>query len=686
MSLLSRIFRNYKKNFVNFVRAGGIKLNGAEDVFDAKNIQSFRDSLYLFIGVSMIRETVSSIPLELYRIKNKAGDTEEIMDNPWIDLLSRPNSRQTQKEFMKLSISYYLLAGEAFWYLERDGNGVPTAMANMRPDAVNMILSEATREVVGYEFMQANGQTIRLPLESVAHIKNIDPSNPIRGIGVVRPATVRIVTEMEASKYQGSTFRNQGRLDVAVFVDQDLNDEEAESARKRWEKIYGGDSGARTGFFGQSVKDIKQLSVSPKEMGFIDSMKFLRDDILAALRIPKQMIDTDVNYNNSQVAFAQYVRQACEPVLDAFLDVVNNKLMFDVDPDLFFSYESNVGEDRELKLKEATEGFKSGLLKRDEGRDILGYGSTDGGDEFYDGTQNLLTLAVKRNAIRAKALRFVKTRRNLYRKFVATDAVRNYFKLKMESEHIIKRQQNPVFATNEAREKYVNAYNNNVDRKSAGFRKTVDVYNDGLAKRIIQHFEKVGAVVSDGFLDANNEIREAKNIFTPMMKDLYKRVGDETMDTIANGFKQHAAEAFYTHDQVLRKLEARAEFFSASMLDTDYKELKKVIADGMKDGLGIDEIGRKIRQYFDDMSVHRAKTIARTETGRVVSEATLDAYQQSSVVTGVEWLTAGDDKVRPEHVANGAAGVLPVGAAFPSGEHFPAESTINCRCALSPAV
>lgn len=688
MSFFSRImsgFKQAKQHMVEFVRASGIRLSGLEDVFDAHNIRTFKDSLYLFIGVSMIRETVSSMPLELYQIKNKMGDTEEIMDSEWIDLLTRPNNRQTQKEFMKLAVSYYLLAGEAFWYLERDNNNVPTAMANIRPDCVNLILSEAG-DVVAYEYTKANGEIVRLPPNAVLHIKNIDPSNPIRGIGVVRPATVRIIAEQEASKYQSTTFKNQGRLDVAIFVDQDLDEEEAQEARKRWTKNYGGSEGSSVGFFGNQVKDLKQLNVSPKEMSFIESMKFLRDDILAALRIPKQMIDTDVNYNNSQVAYAQYVRQACEPVLDAFLDVVNNKLIFDVNPDQFFTYESHVGEDRELKLKEATEGYKAEILTRDEARDILGFAAAkENGDQFYSGPQTALQLNWKRNAVRAKALNLLKSRRHLYRTLVAKHAVAHYALLKAQSEHKIQRQRNPVFATDSAKVAYINAYNNNIDRKSVGFHKTVDVYNDGLAKRIIEHFEKIG-VTADGFLNAADELRIATNIFLPYMTDLYSKVGDETMDSIANGFKLNASERFYTHAEVLKRLEARANFFVGSMLNTDYEELKKVIADGMKDGLGVPEMGRKIRNYFDDMSVHRAKTIARTETGRVVSEATLDAYQQSSVVTGVQWLTAGDSKVREEHQANGSAGIIAVGAAFPSGEHFPGESSINCRCALAPSV
>jgi len=677
----SHLFKQVKQKAVTFFSTP-LRFNGLEDFFDAQNLGSFRESLYLFIGVSMIRETVSSVPLELYRVKNKQGDNEEIFDDPWLDLLSRPNDRQTQKEFWKLAVAYYLLAGEAFWYLERGENtGIPTAMANMRPDFVEIILSQDKSKVVGYKFCQSNGQTIDLPADNVLHIKNIDPINPIRGVGVVRPATQRIVTEREASKYQALTFKSQGRPDIAVFLDEDLDDEGAADARARWEKIYGGAEGSKAGFFGNKVKDLKLLNVSPKEMDFTLSLNFLRDDILAALRIPKQMIDTDVNYNNSRVAYAVYVRQACEPVLDTFLDVINNKLLFDTD--LFFEYESEVGEDRELLLKEATELKRAGIITVNESRDIMGYPAVEDGNN-RELSQSPIQLSLKKNKhLHRKAMQQLKKRPNMYRKFVAVDALARLINAEKAMKGV-QRGKNSVFNTPILKEAYIKAFNENIDQKAELFRETVEVYNQGLHGRIMEQLEKVG-ITTDSFMDTPSELRTAVGIFTPLMKSIFERAGKETMDAIANGFNTKASEQFFTADDIIRLLELRAEFFVTSMLDTDFDQLKAIITAGMSEGLGVAEIGRKLRTYFDDMSVARAKTIARTETGRLVSQATAEAYKQSAVVTGKEWLTAGDSKVRPDHQLNNGVIVAPDGV-FPNGEQYPGQLSINCRCALAPAV
>lgn len=694
-SFWSKLWHGAKRKAVTLLGFSSTLNGGMENYFDVLNLRTFRESLYLFIGVSMIRETVSSIPLELYKITNKDGETEELLDDPLLDLLMRPNEQQTQKEFMKLAVAYYLLAGETFWYLERTSpTADPTAVVNLRPDNVEIVFSADKTRIVAYEFAKDNGEIIKLRPEDVLHIKNIDPVNPIRGVGVVRPATQRIITEKEAAKHQANTFYNQGRPDIAVFTNADLTEEDAEENRLRWQKVYGKDKGSQAGFFGQDIKDIKLLNALPKDMDFINSMNFLRDDILAALHVPKAMITSDdVNLANSKTARVNYLKEAVMPVLDTFIDILNNRLISDGDQ-RFFAYESPVQEDRELLLKEATELKSAGIISANEGRGFYNLDPVD--DPTADALQSsgglgAFQLSMKKKRIAAIARKYVKSRRTLVKKFAAVEAMTNMLAAskQMHTRGVI-RQRNSVFNTAELKEKYIKAFNDNIDAKTIVFKDTIDFYNDALYGRIVKQLEEIG-LNSTNFLDASTEMREAMAIFSPLMQTMFRRAGQETMDSIANGFSGKASENFFAAEALLRSLELRAEFFVSSMLDTDYKELQQIILQGMTEGKGIDVIARRLRNYFDDMSVSRAKTIARTETGRLISQATNEAYKQSAVVTGKEWLTSKDGKVRNvrgtvnDHVINDGK-IVATDGVFPNGEQFPGQLTINCRCALAPAV
>jgi len=674
-----------RQKSVNFVSlSGGSGFNGLESFYDSLNLQTFRESLYLFIGVSMIRETVSSIPLEMYQIKNKQGDVEQIYDDPFLDLLERPNDMQTQKEFWKLAVAYYLLAGEAFWYLEREAPGaVPSAMVNMRPDSVQILFSADQKTIIGYEFIQTNGQTVKIPVMDVLHIKNIDPIDPVRGIGVIRPATKRIATEKQASEHQANTFKNQGRPDIAVFTEADVTDEQIEDAQIKWQKKFGPDRGSQLALFGGGKTTVQTLNANPKDMDFMPTMNFLRDDILASLHIPKAMLTSDdVNLANSKTARINYIKEGCLPVLDTFIDIINNKFLNDLDQNRFVTYENPVNEDRDMLLTEAVQLKDKGIITIDEARALLNYEPIDGGDILQPGTSpaSAITLALKNVRLKKMAKRVMLKRPLLYKKFVAVEAVAKLY----VAEKSVKRSRNSVFNTPELKDAYIKAFNKNIDQKAQTFHSEVVVYNEGFAKRIITHMEKMG-INPQSFFNVAEEMQTAKGIFNPLMKNMFSKIGQETLDNVAKGFSTKASEQFHTPKEMLQALELRAEFFIGSMLDTDFKEMSKLIVAGLADGKGVEEIGRNIRQYFDDMSVARARTIARTETGRLVSQATNEAYRQSAVVTGKEWLTAGDDKVRDEHVLNSGV-IVDNGGVFPDGEHYPGESSINCRCALAPAV
>lgn len=681
-NFLRRVLGNFIKKSLSFISLPN-RFSGLEDFYDTYNLQTFRESLYLFIGVSMIRETVSSIPLEMYQILNVDGDVEEVTDDPFLDLMQRPNELQTQKEFWKLAIAYYLLAGETFWYLERSAPGsIPTAMANMRPDSVRILISQDKMTIIGYEFIQANGAILRLPIEDVLHIKNIDPVDPIRGVGVVRPATQRIITEREASKHQSMTFKNQGRPDIVVFSDNDLTDEQITDAQDKWQKKFGEDKGSQLGMFGSGVKSLQVLNTTPKEMDFLATMNFLRDDILSALHIPKAMITSDnVNLANSKTARINYVKEACMPVLDVFIDIINNKFLCDMDQNRFLSYDSPVNEDREILLKEAVDLKNASIITVNEARDLMNYPALDGGDIREQQVIQPITMSMKNKRLKAQAKYILKKRPILMKKFKAVRAVRNL----IEAEKSVKRSRNPVFTTQEMKSAYIKAFNDNVDTKAETFKKTIDVYNSEFLKRIIKHMTDFGAN-AQSFFNVSEEIIAANKIFIPMMQNMFKKAGQDCMDSVASGFAIKAAENFHTPEEMLQQLEQRSKFFVQSMLNTDFNEMSQLLVAGLKDGKGVDEIGRDLRAYFDDMSVARARTIARTETGRLVSQATNEAYRQSAVVTGKVWLTAGDDKVRDEHVENGLSDPVDTGEAFPDGEHYPGESSINCRCALAPAV
>lgn len=654
---------------------------GIESIFDTENMSTYKKSLYVYIGVSMIARSVADIVFDYYKITNSKGEIEEVLDHEIIDRMNTPNSYLTRKEFIELSSMFYLLSGDVFWYFERGKNtNEIVAVHPLVPNKVEIVLNNKRDEVLGYKYQMQNAVAFLLP-ENVVHTKSIDPTNIIRGFGILTPAATRIATESEATNYQSNFFKNQGRPDVAVFVDKDINQEQIDEGRSKWQEVYGRGQGGQAGFFGKSIKDVKMLNVTPREMDFIATQNFLRDDILAVLHIPKAMITSDdVNLANSKTARINYMQEAVLPVLNAFKDAINNRLLPRVDDTLFVSYVNPVPEDRDIKLREATELKKAGIISANEARDLYEYESVEGADELA--TINLGGLGLQ--ALETEAKYILRTRTVLRKRYIAVEkTVRAMVAVKKFEK---KNKMNSLLPDSEVRYKYALAINKSVDAKAVSVEAAIKVYFQGAYERVIKSAELHDAFSAENFMDKTVEQIEIKRIVVPVLEKVLANAGQETLDMLFTGQKTAVGEEFVLTDALLATYTERFIFFANSITDTTFEAVKGTILSGLAAGDGTDAIGRALRAQFDDMSVVRGKLIARTETGYAQSLATNEAYAQSSVVTGKQWVTLRDGNVRVPHQVNEAAGVIGKNDVFPSGEMYPAQHSINCRCVLVPAL
>lgn len=127
---------------------------------------------------------------------------------------------------------------------------------------------------------------------------------------------------------------------------------------------------------------------------------------------------------------------------------------------------------------------------------------------------------------------------------------------------------------------------------------------------------------------------------------------------------------------------------------TTESQIRNIIRGGLDEGLGVDKIGRRIRELASPMSALRAHIIARTETHTAANFGAQTAAELTGLNMKREWVSASDDRTRDtseaDHVdANGQI----VGMKEPfivSGERlmFPgdpsgsAANIINCRCSV----
>ena len=180
--------------------------------------------------------------------------------------------------------------------------------------------------------------------------------------------------------------------------------------------------------------------------------------------------------------------------------------------------------------------------------------------------------------------------------------------------------------------------------------------------------------------------------------DWFEAYDDAVLRLVGIGGTQEIAKAGADVGGLAARAQAaaaeRALALAGEVTDTTKGQIDALIQDGLAKGQSTDEIAKRLVEdtelgpYYTKTVDQRARTISRTETVGAIERGSLEgAYEaqaQGFVVTK-EWITAGDEKVRPLHSASQAQGKIPLEEDFIIGGPAPlqtgiASEDINCRC------
>lgn len=105
------------------------------------------------------------------------------------------------------------------------------------------------------------------------------------------------------------------------------------------------------------------------------------------------------------------------------------------------------------------------------------------------------------------------------------------------------------------------------------------------------------------------------------------------------------------HQRKLQTLFARNFAELEGITNEVSRQVQRVLADGLSEGLGPEDIAESMTDRVDKIGKTRATVMARTEVINAHAESTLTRYEEFSEVSGVtirsEWSTAGDQRVCP---------------------------------------
>lgn len=675
----------------------------AETVLSLPEAPSRKSSEYLdsynswvYAAVTYTANIFSSIDVKLFK-KRMVGsgrklevEYDEILEHEALSLLNFVNPYMTESQLMTITSIYQDLLGEAAWVLIRGAGKTILEIWPLRPDWIEVVPSKE-KFIEKYIYKPGGGfKGVDLKPEDVIWFKDLSPTNPYRGYGKVRAGALAIDIDTYMSQWSRNFFFNSGIPSVIFKTNKTLSPEVSNRYMEQFRTNFVGRRNAhKIALLEGGDWDVQELGGEAREMDFLESKKYIRDEILAMFGVSKANLGIveDVNRANQEASDARFMKNVIKPKLITYVGVLNELFLPNFkDSSLFFNFEDPVPEDVEAKLKVYDNALKNGWMTINEVRREEELEDLEGGDVVYlpftptelgntpvtnpDNPDEEAPVPPKKNYIelRAKA-EDIKSRKGRYKLGapIPTKPLHEIRKEKIASS--IKEQIMPELkqlvaemmkgSSNEPEEKYY------TEEKKAVFWKELikktDIQEDKMKRMVKDLADAQSKIVFDKLQSFNKHYLELKadrpqsvlfdlkrennkwaKEFEPFFASIVKDRGSDVLSEfgVPTGLNMDNKE-------INQYLEQYIKTMTREINTTTKKDLIKTIAEGLRKGESINLIRGRIQDTYDNLTTARANMIARSEVLRANNFATLEGYKQSGVVVKKEWLTAEDERTCP---------------------------------------
>jgi HK97 family phage portal protein len=624
---------------------------------------------------------------------------EELENHPLLELLNSPNPFMTRTEFFETTFLHMELAGNAFWAVNRDKKGVPVELWPLNPQFM-LVVPDKEKFIIGYIY-NINNEQIPFAPDDIIHHKYSNPNDPRMGMSTVQAAARPIDTDAHAGDYNRKFFYNSAQPDAVLYTDSEVDEKMYKRLVSQWRDTFGGTANShRTAILENGLKYMPRV-LSQKDMDFLQGRNFNRDMILGIFGVPKGILGLDESMSRANLEAAQYgfMKGKIRPKMDRLTARITQDLAVQFDPKLLVSFTDPVPADKEFLLEEkktssgglvpwrtpneiraedgdepipggdflyipndlmamAEDPFEprpenqTAVAQEDEEKPDNDDEPIDEQDEENGGASpddpatppassagssgsttsasstgdksvavgergpELVLIPKKKDSLQAFKKDFREVRDNTADKFE--------IQFLRASRVVFQAQKTEVLEN--VGDRFGKAYKPSTRKMTKAQKKNLDDLFDqsgalwaaGFTDLYKESVAEMGQTALQYAVDASNAAKEPEDEPTP----------DQDYDTDSDGVQK-----FY---------EQRTTKVSNSIDEETDKQLKASLSEGINAGESIADLSNRVESIFGAASGYRAEAIARTESIKSTTWATVDAWRQSGVVTGYRWVSLPD--------------------------------------------
>jgi HK97 family phage portal protein len=345
--------------------------------------EGFRRNVIAYRAISMIASAAAHVPWKIEQTRGRRAGMLAV--HPMLNLLLRPNPRQSGVELFETLYTHRLISGNAFLHAIGPKAEAPMELYALRPDRVAIIPGntglpkayryDAGRKAVDISVDRVSGQSRLL------HLKHVHPLDDWYGLSPMEAAAYSIDQHNQCAAWNQALLQHGARPSGALLVKPEngqggkLNSSQYSRLKQQLDEQFSGAENAGRPLLLEGGLEWQEMSHSPRDMDFVSIKHSSARDIALAFGVPPQLlgIPGDNTYANMKEARIALWEQTIIPLLQYTAGELSNWLAPMFDGNLRVHYDEDAIPSSTAKRDALWERVSNaGFLSDAEKRRLLG--------------------------------------------------------------------------------------------------------------------------------------------------------------------------------------------------------------------------------------------------------------------------------------------------------------------------
>jgi len=349
--------------------------------------EGYQKNVIVFRCINEIAGAIASLD---WRVVDPDG---EIIDNhPLIELLKRPNPMNGGASFFQQLETFKQLAGNAYIHRVGPDGRPPQELYLLAPSSMTVVpgSSRIPKEYVYKPKSTLNGATIFQvdPVNGsseILHLRTANPLNEWIGLSPMEAAAWSVDLHNQSNEWNNRLLTNGARPSGALFVKDYLREDQRSHVKEALKTDSMGSYNAGKPMLFEGDMHWQEMSLSPKDLDFLNAKATAAKDIAMAFRVPPILLNigSDTTFANMKEARLSLWEDTILPEADYLKDEFNNWLtpLFGDNITLEYDIENvpALAPKREIRWKMIEEAT---FLTVDEKRAAVGYEPLGAGESI----------------------------------------------------------------------------------------------------------------------------------------------------------------------------------------------------------------------------------------------------------------------------------------------------------------